>query len=270
MKTADIKNNFNFAKKPSTRIWHEKPSDNNPYIAENAYLFGYDFEQLVTRCNFPELLFLLFQGELPSPSQKKLLELLMKYLIAAGPRDSATRAAMTAGISKANPEHILPTALMAIGGEAGAAEVEKSFLFIRRYCREDPVSTANDCIKQWQQAHQRIAPGFGTVYGSLDRITNRFAQGLARKYTASAILSWTQQFVDELEPHNAGWLSTGLAAAVFNELGFGSRESIGLFQLMRAPGLVAHGMEQTHKPLSAMPLVEDQAYHYESEHNHGG
>ena len=34
-----------------------------------------------------------------------------------------------------------------------------------------------------------------------------------------------------------------------------------LFQLLAAPGLLAHGLEMANKPLSAMPFVSDDNYH---------
>ena len=57
-----------------------------------------------------------------------------------------------------------------------------------------------------------------------------------------------------------GWLSVGVAAAVFADLGFHPRYGAGLFQLLSAPGLLAHGMEQANKPITAMPFVSDNAY----------
>ena len=59
-----------------------------------------------------------------------------------------------------------------------------------------------------------------------------------------------------------GWLKTGIAAAVFCELGIGARESVGLFQLICAPGIFAHGVEQTHKPITAIPMLADEQHIY--------
>ena len=51
-----------------------------------------------------------------------------------------------------------------------------------------------------------------------------------------------------------------IAAAVFADLGFQPRAGGCLFQLLGAPGLVAHGIELANKPITAMPFVSDENY----------
>ena len=63
-----------------------------------------------------------------------------------------------------------------------------------------------------------------------------------------------------LQQRQQGWLLPGLAAAVGKTLGLGARETLGLFQLAIAPGVMAHGMEQTHQPISSNPLLRDEQY----------
>ena len=53
---------------------------------------------------------------------------------------------------------------------------------------------------------------------------------------------------------------SGIAAAVFTDLGFSPRAGAGLFQLLGAPGLLAHGAELANKPVTAMPFVKDENY----------
>jgi citrate synthase len=73
-------------------------------------------------------------------------------------------------------------------------------------------------------------------------------------------LRWADKFSDHLAQANMGWFSTGLAAAVFCDLGFQPRVGGGIFQLLSAPGLVAHGFEMANKPITAMPFVKDENY----------
>ena len=58
-----------------------------------------------------------------------------------------------------------------------------------------------------------------------------------------------------------GILDTGLIAAVAVSLGIGKRESIGLYQIARAPGIFAQGIEQSHKPITAIPMLSDEEVH---------
>jgi citrate synthase len=57
-----------------------------------------------------------------------------------------------------------------------------------------------------------------------------------------------------------GWLTTGVAAAVFCDLGFQPKIGGALFQLLGAPGLAAHGLELANKPITAMPYISDENY----------
>jgi citrate synthase len=266
IKQADAKSNdFNYAKKTSSSIYYEAPSD-NAFVAKNSYLHGYEYQNLSEKKSFTEMLFLLFSGELPTPNQSYLLDALMKQLMCLGPRDDATRAAMLAGIGKSGAENILPTALLAASGEqSGALEVEKSHQFIQQHLECNPEVLAESLlvkINRETDIHGHICPGFGAYYGEANHVFSGFMNrvNIDGQY---GVLSWCQRFVNTLEKHNMGWLDTGMSAAIFLQLGVKARESIGLYQLLRAPGLLAHGMEQTHKPLASMPFVEDQHYYFD-------
>lgn len=250
-----------FASKSKTKIWLEKSSDDNPYIAETSFCHGYEIFDLMENCSFVEVLFLLFKGELPSIEQATLLEKLMIGLINPGPRHPATRAAMNTGIGKTNPVHILPIAATIMGGERDCAgAVECCMRFFRKQFRL-PVAHSLDQIRyplekqQWSEI-----PGFGQVYGGIDLQAEKLASYLNTLDAAGEVLKWGGQFSRSLQSYGAGWLNVGVAAAVFGDLGFHPKLGGPLFQLLTAPGLIAHGVEYVSKPLTAMPYVKDDNY----------
>lgn len=261
--TTDVEPKLNFAEKASTNIWFEEPSNHNPYLAKTCRLHGYDILQLAQRKSFVEVLYLLYTGELPSVQQAKLLEQLMIFLLNPGPRHPATRAAMTAGISKARPAHILPVGLMALGGEhLGAAEVEHSMNYLINHVGEKPETHAARLLGEKESPTDgdwHIIPGFGTRFGGIDPAPQSFINDLLLTHSGKFI-QWGQSFAVAINARSMGWLSTGIAAAVLLDLGIKPREGSGLFQLFSAPGILAHGMEQTHKPVTEMPFVEDKDY----------
>ena len=77
---------------------------------------------------------------------------------------------------------------------------------------------------------------------------------------AGKCLRWGNTFACELRKHKMGWLTTGVAAAAFADLSFHPRFGAGLFQLLCAPGLLAHGLEMSTKPITAMPFLQDKDY----------
>ncbi|MCP6330324.1 hypothetical protein NL460_29740, partial [Klebsiella pneumoniae] len=71
----------------------------------------------------------------------------------------------------------------------------------------------------------------------------KIAGQLAALPAAGKAIAWGMQLQDVLAPRSIGWLMPGVAAAVFADLGFQPRAGGCLFQLLSAPGLVAHGIE---------------------------
>lgn len=259
-----------FVKKTVTKLWREIPSTDNPYIAESCHCHGYDVLELMAKRSYPDLVFLLFKGELPTRDDSQLLEKLMIAFINPGPRHPATRAAMNAGVGKTDPSHILPIGLTILGGEhLGAAEIEPAIRWLRKQAKRDPAEVAHELLtnltrEEDEEGDIHIVPGFGSHYGSIDKMVTRIAQQLTKLPAAGKIMLWADEFSRALIPHNMGWLSTGLVAAVLADLGFQPRMGGGIFQIISAPGLFAHGIELASKPLTAMPFPDDEDYFIET------
>tara|TARA_R110002050_G_scaffold129015_10_gene250490 strand:+ start:1257 stop:2045 length:789 start_codon:yes stop_codon:yes gene_type:complete len=248
--------------KATTKICLEKACEDNPYQAEKIYLSGYDIEELADKCSYIDMIFLMFTGEFAKSSEdKELLKTLQILFSLPSPRHPSARAAMNSGICKTNEEHLLPISLMALGGaQSGALEVKECINFINENLEIPAKQAADKLAKLWSNTHEHIAPGFGQLYGSADKLSHSFLEKLLKIKPEGTTLKWVSSFVTHIKKHDAGILDVGVAACVFHELSFGSRESVGLYQLMRAPGLLAYAMEQTHKPISAIPMLEDSQY----------
>lgn len=135
--------------------------------------------------------------------------------------------------------------------------------FLRKERKNKPAAVAKtllDACPAPVAGDVHIAPGFGSNFGGIDRIYQRLAGQLGALPGAGKSLEWGNAFAEALHVRNMGWLATGLAAAAFTDLGFQPRFGPVLFQLLSAPGLLAHGMEMTNKPLTAMPFIKDEDY----------
>lgn len=255
-----------FVARVATRIWCEQPSADNPYIATHALCHGYDLFELMEKRSFIDVFYLLFRGELPGKAEAQLLQTLMIALINPGPRHPATRAAMNVGVGKTDPVHILPIASAILGGEfQGGGEIEKAMRFLRKQQNSDPRVFAQSLLQKNNLAQadtddESSLPGFGRHYGGVNLLANNIAARLMELEGAGAALCWGHQLAEQLEPKGIGWFTTGIAAAVFADLGFQPRAGGCLFQLLSAPGLVAHGLELANKPITAMPFVSDENY----------
>lgn len=248
-----------FAERTSTKIYLEQPSDDNPYIASAAFCHGYDVNELMAKRSFTDVFYLLFRGELPTPDEVQILQQLMIALINPGPRHPATRAAMNAGIGKTDPAHILPIGAALLGGDHhGGGLVEEAMRFLRKQQNTDAAAYAAAHVES-----STPIPGFGAYYGGVDPLANKHAVQLAQLPGAGKALQWGMQLSRALESGGRGWLMPGVVAAVLSDLGFQPKVGVCLYQLMGAPGLVAHGVELANKPITAMPFVSDENYFIE-------
>jgi len=258
-----------FVERSSTRIWQEVASEDNPYIAEHNRCHGYDLIDLVQKRSFVDVLYLLFRGELPTSEQSQLLEQLLIAQINPGPRHPATQAAMNAGVSRASYSHILPIALSVQGGEhLGGSEVEKAMRYFQQSINQQPNVLAKQLLETVQrpsEADWHIVPGFGSRYGGIDTFQNKIVSCLTELTASGPALNWGSQFAEQLQHHDLGWLSTGVAAAVLTDLGFPPRAGAGMFQIISAPGLLAHGLEMTTQPVTAMPFLDEDHYVIENQ-----
>ncbi len=253
-----------FTSRTITRIWQEEPCLDNPYLTENCRCYGYDLLELVQKQSFIDVVFLLLSGELPTAEQVKLLETLMVSFINPGPRHPATRAAMNAGVGRTFNTHILPIGLSVMGGKhLGGEEVTAAMRFLRRQSKKDPAQLVDELLDKGERPEEgdwHIVPGFGSRFGGIDPLPQKVAAILNELSGSGALLKWGINFAAALKPHGMGWLSTGVSAAVFCDLGLHPRVGAGLFQFLSAPGLLAHGLELSNKPRTSMPFLDEDDY----------
>lgn len=240
----------------TTSICLEEPQAHNPYVAERRFIAGYDVAELWRNRPYGDVLLLLLTGELPTPAQRRLLEVLLIGLLNPGPRHPAVRAAMLAGVSKTAPEHLLPIGLLTGSGtRGGALEAERAWAFISTHLAEAPAGFAGKCLVDGSET-----PGFGSSFGTLEPIWQQLATDLIAVMPEQPALRWCREFAAVLASRQQGWLPPGLVAVAGLALGLSARMTLGLFQLAIAPGVMAHGMEQTHHPISSNPMLGDEQY----------
>ncbi len=252
--------NFQYRKRMGTAITLEKPVQNNPYATQSRFTAGYEHSQLVGTICVSELLLLQLKGDRPKPDEARLLEGLLVALGNLGPRHYAVRAAMVAGLSKSRSEHLLPIGLITAGGDNdGCQEAQACHQFITEHLTQPAQQCAflyrDNAIEPYDPV-----PGFGATYGTPDLVLARCVKQLQRLMPGGTVLPWCAEFIDCLDQTNQGWLASGLCAAVCVQLGIGERETAAIFQMAIAPGILCHGFEQTHKPITAGPMLSDNDY----------
>ncbi len=258
-----------YASRVVTEIWEEQPSPKNPYLAERCRCRGYDLFDLMEKRSFIDMLYLLLLGDLPTKENARLLETLMIAFINPGPRHPAARAAIYAGCGRTQTTHILPIALSVLSGEhLGGAEVTACMRFLEKHKDAEPKAVAKDLLERWtppDDGDRRIAPGFGSRFNSIDPLSQKIAKNIEQLAGKGKAFQFGTIFSSLIEPHDMGWLSSGICAAVFLDLGFPPRAGAGLFQFLCAPGLLAHGLELADKPINSVPFLDEDRYIIETQ-----
>ena len=266
MSTKEKSRRSPFVSRAQTRIWQEQSCPDNPWLTESARLHGYALDELITRCDYPSMLYLMLKGELPDPPRRTLMQRLLVGFCSPGPRHPAIRAVMNAAASGTKPPALLPIGLSLMSGDTlGSDEVEQATRFITRQLRNDPRDVASALLAEHDgidaaTGDVRIAPGFGTHYGAVDPYPVYLAHALIDPNHPPPSFDWMLSLHDALVPDGFGCLTPAVFACGCIELGLPPRTASLLYQLAAAPGIAAHAVEKAGKGPTAMPFIDDSDY----------
>lgn len=243
-----------FASKIETKITGEQSPAHNPYHVQKQLIHGFDHIDLIENSSFGDVIYLLLRGNLPNKKDSELFNKLAISLINPGPRHAATQASMTAGVGKTDTVNILPIALGVYGGTFDAAgDLDKTIRFFRNASRKP----AEDFVVE---ALDKSIPSITTHYGDADTYANVLLNTLEPYAKEGKVFSWLFQLQAIIYPKNVGVTKASIVAAILADLGFQPRQGPALMQLLAAPGLLAHGLELTNKPVTAMLFEPDETY----------
>jgi len=250
-----------FSVKIDTKITSEQSPVHNPYLVEKQLIHGYDHIELLENCNFADIIFLLLKGELPTKDQSVLFNKLAIALINPGVRHPAAQASIIAGVGKSDTVNILPITLGIYGGTFdGAGEIESIIRLFRKLSRKPAVEAQDAALKD-------TIPSITKHYGDADTYANILIEKLKPYAVGGKVFSWLSELQSLIYPKNIGVTKASITAAILADLGFQPRHGASIMQLLAAPGLLAHGLEYSNKPLTSMVFEPDTAYTIEESNN---
>ena len=235
---------------------------------------GYPIEQLIGRVRFPEMIWLMLKGELPTPDQAELLEAALVPGVDHGPHAPSiaiSRMAVTCGLPVNGAMASAVNVLDDIHGGAGQQCME----LYRTIDDEvgdggDLIQAAARVLEQRRTAGDKVVPGFGHRFHPVDpRVAPLYAL-LQRAEAAGAIggrYAKIGRAVEEaLQAHKGKLIPMnidGITAVIFCELGFEPELGRGLFILSRSVGILAHAWEQKQRGRRIMgPMPPSIPYQY--------
>jgi citrate synthase len=235
---------------------------------------GYPIEQLIGRVRFPEMIWLMLKGELPTPDQAELLEAALVPGVDHGPHAPSiaiSRMAVTCGLPVNGAMASAVNVLDDIHGGAGQQCMERYHeVDALAGAKGDLAEAASAVLAKYRAAGEKIMPGFGhrfhpvdprvaPLYAVLQRAEAKGAIGGRFAQIGRAVEAALRAHKNKLIPMNID----GITAVIFCELGFEPELGRGLFILSRSVGILAHAWEQKQRGRRIMgPMPPSIPYQY--------
>jgi citrate synthase len=217
---------------------------------------GYPIEQLIGTISFPQMIWLMLRGDLPSPEQGALLEAALVSAVDHGPQAPSIaigRMAVTCGLPLNGAMASAINVLDDIHGGAGEQCMELYADIAKRVDGGAPLDrAAGDGLDAHVVQHGKMIPGFGHRFHPIDPRSPRLLALLdaARdRGTISGRFAAIGRAVEAVLRQRKGRTIPmnidGATAVIYSELGFAPPLGRGLFILSRSVGILAHAWEQS-------------------------
>jgi citrate synthase len=216
---------------------------------------GYRIQDLIGRVSFPQMIWLMVHGDLPTPGQARLLEAALVASVDHGPQAPSIAIARMAVTCGAEMNNAMASAVNVLGGVHGGAGQQCLELYFKVKARaadglglEDAVEAA---LPDYFERHGPIVGGFGHRWHPVDPRTAPLLK-LVEEAAAAGEVSGDYiaigRAVEAVLTRRKGkpipMNIDGSTAVIFAELGVAPELGRGLFILSRSVGILAHAWEQ--------------------------
>lgn len=228
---------------------------------------GYPVQDLIGKLSFPQMIWLMVRGDLPSKAQAQLLEAALVASVDHGPHAPSiaiARMAVTCGVDLNNA---MASGINVLGDTHGGAGQQCMELYQHIATASDAgkalAIACDEVLEKFVAAHGKIIPGFGHRFHPIDPrvepLLGLVADAAARKIVPGryaeighGVGAAIQRRTGKPIPMNID----GVTAVIFCELGFAPPMGRGLFILSRSVGILAHAweeMQNSHRIKGPMP-----------------
>ena len=212
---------------------------------------GTPIQDLIGTVSFPQMIWLMLRGSLPTDGQAKLLEAALVASVDHGPQAPSiaiARMAITCGVGLNNA---MGSAINVLGDVHGGAGEQLVELFERIDAAGGCVAVP-DILDDYRANFGKFIPGYGHRFHKngdpraprlLSLVDDLVAQGeISGRFAAIG------RAIEEELRHNGKrpvpMNIDGATAVIFAELGFAAPLARGIFCLSRGVGILAHAWEQ--------------------------
>ena len=216
---------------------------------------GYEIQDLIGKVSFPEMIWLMTRGDLPTAEQGRLLEAALVASVDHGPHAPSIAIASMAATCGIGLNNAMASAINVLGDTHGGAGQDCMVLYelVRSKIDKgmDLEAAADEALAETVAANGKIIPGFGHRFHPIDpraapllgMVEAAAAKGeVGGGYVAIGreVEAGIKRRTGKPIPMNID----GATAVIFCELGFAPPMGRGLFILSRSVGILAHAWEQ--------------------------
>ena len=216
---------------------------------------GYAIQDLIGKISFPQMIWLMLRGELPSAAEARLLEACLVASVDHGPHAPSIAIARMTATTGVALNNVMASAVNVLGDVHGGAGQQCMELFEAVMAHPqsgDNLSAAVDAaLADFIAKNGKIIPGYGHRWHPIDPRCEPLLR-LVEEARAAGVVSGRYAVIGrEVEagikrrtgksiPMNVD----GVTAVIFSELGFAPPLGRGLFVLARSVGILAHAWEE--------------------------
>ena len=219
---------------------------------------GYAIQDLIGKISFPQMIWLMLRGDLPSAAQGRLLEAALVASVDHGPHApsiAVARIAATTGIALNNVMASAVNVLGDVHGGAGQQCMELYETIITHPKSEtDLAGAVDEALAAFVAEHGKIIPGFGHRWHPVDprcapllKLVEEAQAAGEVKGRYAAVGREVEAGIKRRTSKNIPMNIDGVTAVIFSELGFAAPLGRGLFILSRSVGILSHAWEEISK-----------------------
>ncbi|GAB3189888.1 citryl-CoA lyase [Hydrogenophaga aquatica] len=234
---------------------------------------GYPIQDLIGSISFPQMIWLMLRGELPSVAQAKLLEAALVSAVDHGPHAPSiaiSRMAVTCGLPL---NGAMASAINSLDDVHGGAGEQCLALYQRVHAlmADQPLEAAvAKALNEQTERAGKMIPGFGHRFHPVDpravRLMVLVNEAAARGEVGgeyAQIGAAVELEIARRTGRSVPMNIDGATAVVYGELGFAPPLARGLFILSRSVGILAHAWEESQQGRRIKgPMPPELSYRY--------
>ncbi|MDJ0684013.1 MAG: citryl-CoA lyase [Alphaproteobacteria bacterium] len=235
---------------------------------------GYPVEDLIGRVSFPQMIWLMLRGELPSAIEASLLDAALTAAVDHGPQAPGVAIARMAATCGVGLNNAMASGLNALGDVHGGAGEQAATLYSAIAARVDDSAALEEAVSAELDAIAAgggYAPGFGHRFHPVDPRAPRLLALVDQAATSGAVSGRfaaigraVEAALAERKGKTIPMNIDGATAVIYTELGFSPPLARGLFCLSRSVGILAHAWEQTQQGgRNKGPIPRDMIWTYD-------